>query len=147
MYYSLIWLGVVIVLAVIEAFTVGLTVIWFAVGGVFALICAAFGGPVWLQIIIFIIISLICLILIRPVAKKNLEKKKAATNADRIIGTQAEVTEDINNTSGKGAVLAGGLTWTARSENGELIPSGSLVKILRIEGVKVFVEPVGGIDN
>lgn len=142
MYLSLIWLGLVIVFAIIEALTTGLTVIWFALGSAAALICAAFSGPVWLQIALFIVVSLICLLLVRPLAKKKLKGKTVPTNADRIIGSEAKVTEAINNTEGKGAVSAGGVIWSARSEDGTEIPAGVMVKILRIEGVKVFVEVI-----
>lgn len=142
MYYSFIWLALVVILALIEAITAGLTVIWFAIGAVFALICAALSGPIWLQIVLFVVISLICLLLVRPLAKKNLKGKTVATNADAVIGKEAKVTEDIDNISGKGAVSVGGIIWSARSVDGSEISSGSNVKIVRIEGVKVFVEPV-----
>ena len=142
MYYAFIWLALVVIFAVIEAITSGLTVIWFAIGAVFALICAALSGPIWLQLVLFVAVSLICLLLVRPLAKKNLKGKTVATNADAVIGKEAKVTEDIDNVSGKGAVSVGGVIWSARSEDGSSIPSGTDVKVTRIEGVKVFVEPV-----
>lgn len=141
-YSAFIWLGAVIVFALIEAVTVNLTVIWFAAGSAGALICAAFGAGIAAQAVLFIIISLICLVAVRPLAKKRLKTKKEATNADRIIGMEVRVTEDIDNLSGKGAVSAAGLIWSARSESTQVIPRGSLVRITRIEGVKVFVETV-----
>lgn len=140
--YEYIWLALVIIFAVIEAATAGLTVLWFAIGSAAALIAAAFGGPIWLQIILFIIISFTCLILVRPLAKKKLNKKTQATNADRVIGMEAIVTEDIDNINSKGAVNINGITWSARSEDGQTILAGCRVKVIRIEGVKVFVEAV-----
>lgn len=140
--YEYIWLALVIIFAVIEAATAGLTVLWFAIGSAAALIAAAFGGPIWLQIILFIIISFACLILVRPLAKKKLNKKTQATNADRVIGMEAIVTEDIDNINSKGAVNINGITWSARSEDGQTILAGCRVKVIRIEGVKVFVEAV-----
>lgn len=138
----LIWLGLLILFAVGEAVSVGLTSIWFAAGALAALVCALANGPLWLQITLFIVVSVLCLLAVRPMAKKYLNGRVQPTNADRILGVEAQVTEAIDNIRGKGAVTIGGLTWSARSQNGEAIPTGALVKVLRIEGVKVFVEPV-----
>lgn len=138
----LVWLGLLILFAVGEAVSVGLTSIWFAAGALAALVCALLNGPLWLQITLFIIVSILCLLAVRPLAKRYLNGKVQPTNVDRILGEEAQVTEDIDNIQGRGAVTIGGITWSARSQNGEAIPTGTLVKVLRIEGVKVFVEPV-----
>ena len=142
MVMKLIWTGLLIVFTVGEGVTVGLTAIWFAAGSLAALICALLGGPLWLQIALFIVISALCLLAIRPLAHKYFNSKVEPTNADRILGTEAVVTEDINNLQAIGAVRIGGITWSARSENDTPIPAGTLVRVLRIEGVKVYVEPV-----
>ena len=138
----LVWLGLLILFAVGEAVSVGLTSIWFAAGALAALVCALLNGPLWLQITLFIIVSILCLLAVRPLAKRYLNGKVQPTNVDRILGEEAQVTEDIDNIQGRGAVTIGGITWSARSQNGAAIPAGALVKVLRIEGVKVFVEPV-----
>lgn len=138
----LVWLGLLILFALGEAVSVGLTSIWFAAGALAALVCALLNGPLWLQITLFIIVSILCLLAVRPLAKRYLNGKVQPTNVDRILGEEAQVTEDIDNIQGRGAVTIGGITWSARSQNGEAIPTGALVKVLRIEGVKVFVEPV-----
>lgn len=138
----LVWLGLLILFSVGEAVSVGLTSIWFAAGALAALVCALLNGPLWLQITLFIIVSILCLLAVRPLAKRYLNGKVQPTNVDRILGEEAQVTEDIDNIQGRGAVTIGGITWSARSQNGEAIPTGALVKVLRIEGVKVFVEPV-----
>ncbi len=140
MTWKLIWLGLLVLFTAGEAITVGLTSIWFAAGALAGLICALLGGPLWLQITLFIVISFLCLLAIRPLAQKYFNNKVEPTNADRIIGSTARVTEDINNILGEGAVSIEGLTWTARSEHDDLIPTGTLVTVLRIEGVKVYVE-------
>ncbi|MDD6160823.1 MAG: NfeD family protein [Oscillospiraceae bacterium] len=140
MMYKLIWLALLILFAVGEAVSVGLTSIWFAAGSLVALVAALLGGPLWLQIVLFILVSALCLLAIRPLARKYLNNHVEATNADRVIGSDARVTEEIDNLRGKGAVVVGGITWTARSENDAVIPVGALVKVRRIEGVKVFVE-------
>ena len=137
---KLIWVGLLIAFTVGEGVTVGLTSIWFAAGSLASLICALLGGPLWLQIVLFIVISSLCLLAIRPLAHKYLNSKVEPTNADRILGTEAMVTEDINNLQATGAVRIGGIVWSARSEHDSPIPAGTLVRVLRIEGVKVYVE-------
>ena len=140
---KILWLVLLIVFAGAEAVTVGLTSIWFAAGALCALIAALLGGELWIQLTLFLAVSLLCLLAVRPLAKRHLNDKVVPTNADRVIGAEAPVTEDIDNIYGKGAVVIRGMTWSARSENGLPIPTGAMVRVLRIEGVKVFVEPAG----
>lgn len=138
--YQIVWLALLIIFAVAEAATVGLTSVWFAIGSLGALVCALVGGNIWLQLGIFIVLSLVCLVALRPLAKKYLNNRVEPTNADRVIGQEARVTQDIDNIQGTGAVTIGGVTWTARSEHDTPIPAGAMVRVLRIEGVKVIVE-------
>lgn len=139
---KLVWLVLLLLFSAGEAATVGLTSIWFAAGSLAALIAALLGGALWLQIALFLVVSLLCLVAARPLAKRHLNDKVQPTNADRVIGLEAPVTEDIDNLHGKGAVTVNGLTWSARSQDDSVIAAGTLVKILRIEGVKVYVERV-----
>ena len=136
------WLVLLVVFAATEAATVGLTSIWFAAGALAALVAALLGGALWIQITLFLAVSILCMAAVRPLAKKHLNSKVEHTNADRVIGAEAQVTEDIDNIHGKGAVIIRGMTWSARSQDGAPIPTGTLVKVLRIEGVKVFVEQI-----
>lgn len=138
--YQIVWLALLIIFAVAEAATVGLTSVWFAIGSLSALVCALAGGNIWLQLGIFIVLSLVCLVALRPLAKKYLNTRVEPTNADRVIGQEARVTQDIDNIQGTGAVTIGGVTWTARSEHDTPITAGAMVRVLRIEGVKVMVE-------
>jgi len=133
------WLALLILFSVGEAITVGLTSIWFAVGSLGALLCALVGGGVWLQLGVFLALSGLTLALVRPLAKKFLSPGYSATNADRVIGQEAVVTQTIDNLRGQGQVNIAGQTWTARSQDDTVIPEGALVQVLRIEGVKVFV--------
>ena len=137
---KIVWLALVLLFTGAEAVSVGLTSIWFAAGALCALIAALLGGPLWVQLALFLTVSALCLLAVRPLAKRYLNSKVEPTNADRVIGEQAQVTEDIDNIRGKGAVVIRGVVWTARSEDGSSVPAGALVKVLRIEGVKVFVE-------
>ncbi len=136
------WLVLLIAFAAGEAITVGLTSIWFAAGAFVALIAALLGGALWIQITLFLAVSLLCLAAVRPLAQRHLNDHVEATNADRVIGAEAQVTEDIDNIRGKGAVVIRGIAWSARSQDGGPISAGTLVRVLRIEGVKVFVQPV-----
>ncbi len=136
------WLVLLVVFAATEAATVGLTSIWFAAGALAALVAALLGGPLWIQLTLFFAVSLLCLAAVRPLAKRHLNSRVEPTNADRVIGEEAQVIEDVDNVHGKGAVVIRGMTWSARSEDGGAIAAGTMVRVLRIEGVKVFVEPI-----
>ena len=127
---------------VVEAATAGLTCIWFAVGSLAALIAALFDAQLWLQIVWFLVISFVTLYFTRPLVKKYVNSRSQPTNADMVIGKEALVTEDIDNVEATGAVSVGGKVWTARSADGGRIKSGAVVSVLRIEGVKLIVEPV-----
>ena len=138
--FTVLWLIALIVFAVGEAITVGLTSVWFAVGALGALIAAGFGAALWLQVVVFLALSGVTLLLVRPLAKKFLTPRYQATNADRVIGATALVTEEIDNLKGSGLVNISGQVRTARSAHDVVIQPGREVKVLRIEGVKVFVE-------
>ena len=139
---KIIWLVLLLLFAASEAVTVGLTSIWFAAGALVALIAALLGGAMWIQLTLFLAVSLLCLAAVRPLAKRLLNSRVEPTNADRVIGAEAQVTEDVDNIRGKGAVVIRGITWSARSQDGGPIAAGTMVRVLRIEGVKVFVEPL-----
>ena len=139
---KVVWLVLLLLFAVGEAVSVGLTSIWFAAGALAALVAALLGWALWIQIALFLVVSLLCLRAVRPLARRHLNDKIEPTNADRVIGDEAQVTQDIDNIRGRGAVIIRGMTWSARSEDDSLIPTGTMVRVLRIEGVKVFVEPI-----
>ena len=139
---SAVWLILLVVLVAGEAITVGLTFIWFAVGAVGGLLTAVLGGPVWLQVVVFLLLSALTLVLVRPAAARLLTPGLSPTNADRVLSQIALVTEEIDNIAETGQVKLFGQVWTARSESGDVIPVQTRVRILRIEGVKVFVKTV-----
>lgn len=140
--FKVFWLAAVIALCAGEAATVGLVCIWFAAGALGAFMVACVGGPFWLQLVVFAAVSTAALALVRPAVSRFVHPKRSPTNADRVIGKEAQVTQEINNEAGQGQVLVLGQTWTARSQLGVVIPAGVMVRVLRIEGVKVFVEAV-----
>ena len=127
---TIFWIAALIFFIIVEAATVGLASIWFAIGAVAALICALLRGPVWLQVVWFLAVSVATLILTRPLVKKYMKGKVEPTNADRNIGRTAPVVERIDNLAGTGAVKIDGVTWTARSADDRLtIEVGTLVTV------------------
>ena len=137
---TMFWLIAMVFFLVVEAVTVGLVCIWFAAGSLVALLCAMFDAPVWLQIVVFLIVSAVTLYYTRPLVKKYVNNKVEPTNADIVIGKECRVTETIDNIAGTGAVYVDGKTWTARSaEDSETIPEGTLVTARQIDGVKLIV--------
>ncbi len=136
------WLCAIVVLGIMEAATIGLVCIWFAGGALAALIAAALGAPLWLQAALFLLVSAGLLVALRPFARKFTKGKTSATNIDAIIGQTAVVIEPIDNLRGTGRVMLGSVDWTARSVDDSVIAPETLVRVLRIEGVKVCVERI-----
>ncbi len=146
---SLVWLILMIVLAVLEAGTLGLTAIWFAFGSLIAMVAAIFGAGLLLQVILFVLASATLLYFTRPLAKKYFGGAKVKTNADRVIGMHGLVTQTIDNELAVGQVRVSGQIWTARSVDGSVIAEGESVVVRSISGVKLMVEkqaaPAAGI--
>lgn len=135
------WVVALVVFLIVEAVTAGLVSIWFVFGSLVALICAALGAAVWLQIFWFVIVSVATLVLTRPLVKRYADSRSVATNADRSIGRAAVVTERIDNLAATGAVKLDGVVWTARStDDAVAIETGERVTVRAIEGVKLIVE-------
>ncbi len=136
----IVWAGLIILFAVIEGMTVQLVSIWFVIGSVAGLICSLLKAPVWLQITVAVAVSIIALIITRPIIKKHITPKITPTNADRVIGKVGIVDEDIDNTKAVGLVSVDGQIWSARAQDGELIAKGEQVDVLKIEGAKIIVK-------
>lgn len=140
-YIWIFWIAVMIFCAVMEAATVNMVSVWFVAGALAALIVALLGGQIWLQVTVFFVVSAALLASLRPFVKKYVTPRKTATNADMTLGQEAYVTETIDNLRGTGAVKLSGKIWTARSVNEAILPEGTLVKVVKLEGVKLYVEP------
>lgn len=140
--WTYIWLGIMVILVMIEAGTMGLTTIWFALGALMALIFSLF-TPAPAQIFVFIAVSALALVLLRPLAKRHMSTRKTRTNADRVLDMVGIVTETVNNVEATGVVHIGGRDWTARSVTGRVIEEGAQVRVHFIEGVKIIVEELG----
>lgn len=136
---AFVWGGLLLLFVVIEAITVQLVSIWFAVGALSAVIAVFCGANTTVQIVVFLGVSAVALVATRPIVKKFINSRVQSTNADRNIGKIAVVTEDIDNVLGKGRATIGGLEWTARTVDGTSALSGDKVVVDKIEGVKLMV--------
>ena len=139
---SWLWLGTVVLFGAVEAATAGLVSIWFAAGAVAGLIAAWLGAGVAVQVVLFAVVSAAALAVTRPLVRRYAAGKAVPTNLDRVLGDTGRVTETIDNARSAGAVYVDGKTWTARSDDGAVIPQGTTVKILRMEGVTLFVKKI-----
>ena len=144
MSWWIIWLGVFIVMLIIEAATTALATVWFAAGALVAMIMDLCGARHNLQIIVMAAVSVvtfvICMIWIRPKLESLRRANVQRTNADRLIGMEGVVIVPVNPVEGKGQVKVEGQVWSAKSEGA--IDEGTTVKIRAIEGVKLIVDPV-----
>lgn len=136
----IVWLAALVLFAVAEAATVSLVSIWFAGGALIDFLVSLFTNSLLTQCIVFLAVSALCLALVRPVARKHFSPRLRPTNADRLLGAVAVVTQEIDNRSATGQVKVSGQIWTARSQGEDPIPVGTSVTVLRIEGVKLIVQ-------
>ena len=139
---AIFWLAAMVIFMAAEAMTVTLVSIWFAVGALGAILVALLGGGLILQVTVFLALAVVLLMGLRGVVRKHFTPRITKTNIDSVIGATGIVITPVNNIAALGQVQVGGMEWSARSTNGSHIPAGTLVKVEKIEGVKVFVTPV-----
>lgn len=137
---AIIWIVLIIIFAVVEIITVGLTSIWFAGGAVAALLGYAVGlNEIW-QFLIFLTVSLILLFFTRPWALKYFKPHLVKTNYEEVIGKNVCLTETIDNVKGTGTAVLKGQEWTARAyDEGRIFEAGMIVKVKEIRGVTMYV--------
>lgn len=138
---AVLWFCLLVVFLIAEASTVTLVSLWFALGALAALIVSFFSLPPWVELLAFLVVSGASLAALRPVLRKYITPKLVKTNTDAVVGTTGLVTEEINNLEGTGQVKLGGMYWTARATSQQVIPENTIIRVDRIEGVKVFVSP------
>ena len=135
-----VWLIIAVVFALLEGATVGLVCIWFSGGALAAWICATLGLGIWWQVGIFIAVTALLLIFTRPVVKKLLSKSDSKTNLDRIIGKSVVISEKVDNLAQTGRCVINGVSWSVRSDDGEVLERGETVTVKDIEGVHLVVK-------
>jgi membrane protein implicated in regulation of membrane protease activity len=139
--FIFVWLVLMIAFIVGELVTVGLTSIWFAAGALIALFCAMIGAPFGVQLLLFIIVSLVCLYATRPLAKRFINRNVQSTNADSLIGQEIRITERVNNIDQTGMAVVHGQEWTVRAaDDREILEPGDMARIISISGVKLIVK-------
>lgn len=138
--YILLWSVLMLVFLIAEALSVALISVWFAVGAVLAIVSAIFGAPFWLQLLIFVAVSGILVLAAKPLSEKMINRRAVQTNADRVLGRTAVVTQTVDNLLSTGQVRVLEQLWTARSADGKPIAVGTTVRVKEIQGVKVIVE-------
>jgi membrane protein implicated in regulation of membrane protease activity len=145
-YQAWFWLAMIILFLVIEMITISLVSIWFVGGALAAFIVSYFTGNIWIEVVVFLAVSVFLLILLRPLARKLSVKQKdqMVSGAKAMIGRQAIVTEEIDNVHASGAVQVNGQYWTAKTKMFEdKIPKDTIVDIIDVDGVKLIVRKAG----
>ena len=140
-YGWIVWLVALVVFGIAEAATVSMVSLWFMGGALAAMIAQFLGGGVWVQIAAFFVVSIALLACLRPFVRKFVKPKQTATNIDAVLGREAIITEAVDDLRAAGALKLDGREWSARSMDGAPIEVGTVVKIVKIEGVKLYVEP------
>ena len=135
------WMVLLILCIGIEVLTLGLTTIWFAAGALVAIFAALLQAPIFIQVILFLVVSLLSLFFTRPIAVKYFNRDRVKTNVESMVGRQAIVTGEIDNVQATGQVTVSGQEWSARTvEEGITLTEGSVVIVRAISGVKLMVE-------
>lgn len=137
---GIIWLVAIVAFIILEATTYQMVSLWFIVGAIGGLIASLLGAGFWVQMTVFLVISVALLLAFRPMVVKRLSKNNIKTNADSVIGKKVLITETVDNTNSTGQGRIDGAIWTVRSESGTIIEAGTLAIIKEIEGVKLIVE-------
>lgn len=140
------WLVLFLGLAAVETLTLDLLFIMLSVGALAALIATFAGAGLVLQVVVFAVVSLLMILLVRPVAVRHLKRGPAdqLNNIDRLVGAAALALEPV--TAHSGTVKIGGDTWTARSADGAPLPAGTRLSVARIDGATAVVEPAAARD-
>lgn len=137
-----VWLGIALLASVLEASTAQLVSIWFVLGSIASAVSCIFTDNIVIQGGIFLLVSLLAIIVTRPFVRRITKAKPVHTNSDRYVGKIGKVIIEINNQAGQGQINVLGSIWSARSENNVIIPVGTEVKVEKIEGVKLIINPV-----
>ena len=139
---TLVWFGLLAVFLTLEGATAAMVSVWFAGGALAAMVTTLLTDEAWLQILAFFAVSAVLLALLRPFAKRFAKPNQVATNVDSVPGKTGVVLEDIDNLAPAGQVKLDAMIWTARSTTGENISAGAVVKVDRVEGVKLYVTKI-----
>lgn len=138
MIQGLYWIAAIVIFLLLEAATASLVCIWFAGGSLAGLIAALLGANVYLQILIFLVVSVLCVLFLRKAALKYVKPEQSKTNLDRIIGETVRITDVSEN--GEGKAVVNDVDWKVKTKQGEMLEKGDMVTITAVEGVKLIVK-------
>ena len=134
-----IWLGILVLSFITEVSTAALVAVWFMPGALIALILAALDVQIWIQVLVFLVISVIVLAFSKTIFKKYIRKAPfERTNSDALIGETGIVIEEIDNIEGRGRIKVKSQEWRAVSAENAKIKQGELVEVTSIDGVKLI---------
>ena len=134
-----VWLVIAAIAAIIEAVSFWLITLWFFIGALAAFVVAFLGGPLVAQLVVFLVVSIACLVLLRPVIIKNRERGKEHESSP--IGSNAVVIETIDNDAMRGRIeTPDHMTWAAISSDGSIIEAGERVRVVDSKSIKLIVE-------
>ncbi|MEA4911661.1 MAG: NfeD family protein [Oscillospiraceae bacterium] len=138
--YAWVWLALLVGFIILEAATAQLVALWFIIGTAGGFLMALLHISFVWQVVVFVALSIISLLILRPMVKDKITTKAVPTNADMVIGRVAVITEDVDNDLGKGRAEANGLTWSARSLDGAVLKKGTKASVYAIDGVKLILK-------
>lgn len=141
-WFAILWLVLMVLFVLLEAGTVSMVSIWFAVGALAAMVASLLGAELWLQLVLFLVISAALLLSLRPLARRYFTPRLVKTNVEAIVGQEGLVLERVDNTHATGRVKLGHVEWAARSTTGATLEAGTQIRVDKVEGVKVFVTQV-----
>lgn len=136
----ILWIVILVAALLLEAATFALVSVWFVFGSIAALIAASLEAPIWLQFVLFILVTAVLLIFTRPLIKKLFPNKFTPTNSELSVGKSAVVIEEINTEQGKGRVRLNGVDWIAISDSNDIIPKDTVVTVVEVRGAKLSVK-------
>ena len=139
----IIWLAGIIAFVILEAVTYQLVSIWFAIGAVGGLIAEIMGARFNIQMTVFVVISVVLLLCLRPVSKRLIKNKREYTNVDSLIGEDVLITKEVNNREGTGEGKVNGMVWSVRSADDTVIPEGEITAVEYVKGVRLIVKRKG----
>lgn len=141
---AFIWLAIAVVFGIVEAAAPALVCIWFCIGAAVAFVVSLFVADIWVQVVVFLVVSAACLLALRPFIRKNAKAspEDAVTNYDTYIGREVVVTQAIPAGKGRcGRVLLADVSWLARTANGEAVPTGDRVVVKDVDSTVLVVAP------
>ncbi|MCI8403415.1 MAG: NfeD family protein [Clostridia bacterium] len=139
----IIWLIGIILFVILEAVTYQLVSIWFAIGAAGGLVAAMCGADFNIQMTVFVTVSVIALLCLRPLSKKAIKTNEVKTNVDSLIGREVLITQEVNNIQASGKGIVAGMDWTVRSADDAVIAKDEVVLVEKVEGVKLIVKRKG----